>query len=383
MTSQFDLLYVSPHAILSRLPTRPARLLDALRSSEAVRAVTVVHRRRPSEIASSVRRRSLEVQTTIDAHLVAIEHPWPFGTLEARWLERLLHRTMPSSGWPVVLWICDPKSAQVFSRLQHIPNARLVRVFDAYDAWDLSPLVRGRWRRRAVANGYRTAARYADVIFANTEFMARRMVALGAARVPVLQNAAPPAIDSVGGAEHADSERYLVYVGRIHERVDAGILAAVADASPEVAIRLIGPVERNPDGWPELIARPNVRLEGPMVGERLRSVLADATALLLPHRVDDYTRSQDAMKAWDAIASGTPVISTPIPPADAWPTGLAEVCPDTDAFVAAARRAVNGQLERGRADRLAFAAENQWSARAAVAIAAIETVLDAPDRAFP
>ena len=205
MTDPFDLLYVSPHAILARLPTRPARLLDALRASDAVRAVTVVNRRRPSDIGPFVRKRSLEVRTTIDANLVAIEHPWPFGTLEARWLERLVHRAMLSSGGPVVLWICDPKSAQVLSRLQHIPNARLVRVFDAYDAWDLSPIVRGRWRRRAVVNGYRTAAKYADVVFANTEFMARRMQALGSARVSVLQNAAPPVDYTVSAAAYPDS----------------------------------------------------------------------------------------------------------------------------------------------------------------------------------
>ena len=109
-------------------------------------------------------------------------------------------------------------------------------------------------------------------------------------------------------------------------------------------------------------------------------MIGSAVALIVPHAVDDYTCSQDAMKAWDAIASGTPVISTPIPPTDGWPAGLAEVCPTTESFVAAARRAVAGDLAAGRADRLAFAAANQWSARAATAIEAINGLGDGPTR---
>ncbi len=159
--------------------------------------------------------------------------------------------------------------------------------------------------------------------------------------------------------------------------MDAGLLAAVADAFPLVPIRLIGPVERDPDGWPALIARPNVSLEGPVVGERLRSILANATALLLPHRVDDYTRSQDAMKAWDALAMGTPVVATPLPPVDGWPNGLAAVGADRNTFIAGVRAVLRGDLEAGRGSRLQFARENGWDARAATAIRVIEGILDA------
>ena len=50
-----------------------------------------------------------------------------------------------------------------------------------------------------------------------------------------------------------------------------GLLVSVADAFPHVRIWLIlGPVERDPDGWAALIDRGNVSLEGPVVGERLR-----------------------------------------------------------------------------------------------------------------
>ena len=186
--------------------------------------------------------------------------------------------------------------------------------------------------------------------------MAGRMRDLGASDVSVIQNAAPH-VDTAETAPHREPGEtpYLVYVGRIHERLDAGLLASVADAFPDVRIRLIGPVEREPDGWTALVARPNVSLEDPIVGERLHVILAAAEALLLPHLVDDYTRSQDAMKAWDALAAGIPVIATPLPPVVDWPDGLARIGADRDAFIAGVRSVLNGDLEPFRGSRLQFA----------------------------
>jgi hypothetical protein len=77
------------------------------------------------------------------------------------------------------------------------------------------------------------------------------------------------------------------------------------------------------------------------------------------------------MKAWDAIAVGTPVISTQLPPASEWPAGMAVVASDTASFIAAARSALTGDLEAGRELRLDFARANGWSARAARVVEAI------------
>jgi glycosyltransferase involved in cell wall biosynthesis len=243
-------------------------------------------------------------------------------------------------------------------------------VLDAYDAWDRSPLVRGRHRRQAVVDGYRAAARDADLVFTNTPAMLERLRELGATSVQLLPNASPP-VDA-GGGPRGGERRGLVYVGRIHERFDTELTLAVAAAVPDTQITIAGPVEREPVGWSALVSRQNVSLVGQIDPLTARRMIATSAALIVPHRVDPYTRSQDAMKAWDAIATGTPVISTAIPPADTWPAGLAEICADGDAFVAAARRAVAGALEPNRERRLQFARDNQWSARARTAIEALE-----------
>lgn len=382
------LIFISPHPARSEgLPNRPAKLLSAFIDARAFDDVVVVNRLRPTAFVGHARGgRPISggglpglVRRLANGALL-VEHPWPFGRLERRFLSGLLATLAHRRPGGVVAWAADPKSVPaVVGRNRNERTWRVV--VDAYDAWDRSPLVRGERRRRAVVEGYRAAAAGADLIFANTSAMRDRLCELGAGDVRLLPNACPPVDPRPVAA--GDRPAGLVYVGRIHERFDAALASAVAAALPETIVTIAGPVEREPVGWPALAARPNVRLPGRVTSTAARQMIGAAAGLIVPHRVDDYTRTQDAMKAWDALASGTPVISTPIPPADAWPPGLSEVCPDTETFVAAARRAVAGQLRAARADRLAFAAQNQWSARAAVAVGAIAGLCDRPGRAKP
>jgi hypothetical protein len=160
-------------------------------------------------------------------------------------------------------------------------------------------------------------------------------------------------------------------VGRVHERFDTSLVAAVADRLPDVPIVIAGAIERRPAGWAGLIARGNVRLEGTVPYERARDLIGRSRGLLVPHRPDDYTRSQDAMKAWDAISVGAPVLSTRVPPADQWAEPLAAVADEPADFAAKAVRLVAGQFDAGRQGRLELAAANTWPRRAEAAVAAI------------
>jgi glycosyltransferase involved in cell wall biosynthesis len=384
VTGRPTLVVISPQPAGSvGPPNRPSSLISAFIDAAAFDEVVVVNRLRPlAFLRHAIRRRSipgrwLAASSRLRSGAVLVEHPWPFGRLEQRFLGPVIAASVDAPAEGVVVWIADPKSVPAVVAPGRA-GSRWRVVVDAYDAWDRSPLVRGERRRRAVSEGYVAAAAKADLIFVNTALMRDRLAELGAHDVRLLPNACPPVDPAPPVADRRPAG--LVYVGRIHERFDAGLAGAVADALPGTTLTIAGPVEREPEGWPALAGRPNVQLRGQVAFGAARALIGGAAALVVPHRVDDYTRSQDAMKAWDAIASGTPVISTPIPPADAWPTGLAQVCPDTESFVAAAIEAVAGRLEAGRADRLAFAAANQWSDRAAVAVAAIAGLPQASDR---
>lgn len=350
------LLYVTPHpAFVRSLPTRPAALLDALLATGAFASTVVVNRVRPRAF---VRARLGGQRRDPAPGVRVVEHPWPFGGLEQRFLARLARGLRP----PVVAWVADPKSALFLADLA--PGA--TGVLDAYDAWDRSPLVVGERRRQAVRDGYRAGAHHARLVFTNTELMASRLRELGATDVRCLSNAAP-----IPEPMTPDPEPSLVYVGRIHERFSCDLVATAADRLPTVVFRIIGPVERTPPGWEVLARRPNVRLEGTLEAPAARVAIGRSRGLLIPHAVDDYTRSQDAMKAWDAISVGAPVLATSIPPVDGWPSDLGLVANDPQGFAAAAERIVAGELDGGRAARLAFAAANGWAERAAEVLDAL------------
>lgn len=343
------LLYVTPHpAFAHSLPTRPAALLDALLATGAFASTVVVNRVRPT---AYIRARLGGPPRKPAPGVRVVEHPWPFGGLERRFLARLAGGLPP----PVIAWVADPKSALFLADL----GPRATGVLDAYDAWDRSPLVVGERRRRAVRDGYEASARHARLVFTNTELMASRLRELGATDVRCLPNAAPTPEPTT-----PDPEPSLVYVGRIHERFSCDLVAAAADRLPAVMFRIIGPVERTPPGWEALQRRPNVRLEDQLEPNAARAAIGRSRGLLIPHAVDDYTRSQDAMKAWDAISVGAPVLATSIPPVDRWPRELGLVADDPAAFAAGAERIVAGELDGGRAARLTFAAANGWAERA-------------------
>jgi glycosyltransferase involved in cell wall biosynthesis len=358
------LIYVTPQLLLpggSGLPNRPAALLEAMSRTGAFASIVAVSRVRPWYLRDLPRTARLtwrqgipSARWDMNATTSAIVHGAPFGRLEAGFLRGLIE-SMPSRR---ILWVSDPKSAAVFGSLRRQSAADLM-VFDAYDAWDLSPLVRGRRRRAAVAHGYQMAAEHADEIFANTPFMLERMHHLGARSIHLLPNAAPP-VEPWRSAEPP----YLAYLGRIHERLATTLLAAAATAVPGVLLRIAGPLERAPAGWDILVGLPNVRVEPALTGLAARRFLGEARAVLVLHTVDDYTRSQDAMKAWDAIAVGTPVISTPIPPVTSWPSGLGITVSDSSSVVAAVHRVLNGETDKTRDLRLGFAAANGWDRRA-------------------
>jgi glycosyltransferase involved in cell wall biosynthesis len=382
------LVFVSPHQARAQslFQTRPSALLHQFVQSGGYDAVTIVNRLRPDVAArvfaagrkdgtrlvrfgAWVGLRTVLASGTDSAEppatrasptLTLIEHPWPSGPAESAFLARVVAGAMAAG--PVTVWVADPMAARVLGSLH--PKAGLTTAFDGYDAWDLSPLIRGRYRRGAVRRGYAAAARGADVVFANTASMLERLAQLGARRCVLLPNACAEVEPGIPAAEP-----YVAYVGRIHERFDTGLAFAVAGAleagCPEAwTLRIAGPVERPPADWARLADHPRVRLLGALPFSQARAFIAGSRALVIPHTPTEYTRSQDALKAWDALAAGVPVISTSVPPADAWPPGLALIADEPKTFADAAIAALEGKLESGRRARLDYALQNRWQDRA-------------------
>lgn len=123
--------------------------------------------------------------------------------------------------------------------------------------------------------------------------------------------------------------RRLCYFGTLWHAVDYQPIEALAEAGFEV--ELIGPIKEPP---PELPA--SVRLHGPVPHEELPALLAGFDALLLPYVDDEYNRGVIPAKTYECLATGRPVLASPLP-ALAGLSGVLTVCRTPSEWVAAAR----------------------------------------------
>lgn len=105
----------------------------------------------------------------------------------------------------------------------------------------------------------------------------------------------------------------LGYTGTIHpDRVDLDLVTELAKRVPQATIALVGPVLLDDERRRQLEALPNIRLPGPVPFDEVPSVMAAFDACIVPHVVTDFTESLSPLKLYEYLASGLPMVSTPV-----------------------------------------------------------------------
>ena len=100
------------------------------------------------------------------------------------------------------------------------------------------------------------------------------------------------------------------FYGVLDERLDAGLLAAVADLRPGVQFVLIGPtVKIDPGALP---ARANLHYLGAKPYAALPGYVANWQVATMPFAINEATRFISPTKTPEYLAAGLPVVSTPI-----------------------------------------------------------------------
>jgi UDP-galactopyranose mutase len=102
----------------------------------------------------------------------------------------------------------------------------------------------------------------------------------------------------------------LGFYGVIDERMDLGLLAALADARPQWSIVMVGPVVKI--GKDELPRRPNLHYLGSKTYAELPTYLSGWDVALMPFAINDSTRFISPTKTPEYLAAGRPVVTTPI-----------------------------------------------------------------------
>ncbi len=158
----------------------------------------------------------------------------------------------------------------------------------------------------------------------------------------------------------------LGYYGVIDERIDLGLIAALADAHPEWQIVMVGPVIKiNPESLPQ---RPNIHWLGQQSYEDLPRLVSGWDLCLLPFALNEATRFISPTKTLEYMAAGRPAVSTRIQDV-AEPYGhIVEIADTPQAFVQACE-ALLAESQAERAERLALmqgvVAGTSWDSTAA------------------
>ena len=139
--------------------------------------------------------------------------------------------------------------------------------------------------------------------------------------------------------------RRLCYFGTVWRAVDFAPIRALAEAGFEV--ELIGPVKEAP------ALPPSVRLRGRVPHESLPEILAGFDALLLPYVNDEYNRGVIPAKTYECLATGLPILASPLPGL-AGLSNVLTICKTPEDWVAAARSlgqdgSRNARVEEARA----------------------------------
>ncbi|HWS54918.1 MAG TPA: glycosyltransferase family 1 protein [Pyrinomonadaceae bacterium] len=153
----------------------------------------------------------------------------------------------------------------------------------------------------------------------------------------------------------------LGFFGVVDERLDIGLLDAVAAARPEWQMVIVGPVVKiDPEALPR---RPNIHYLGPKQYKELPAYIAGWDVATLLFALNDSTRFISPTKTPEYLAAGKPVVSTPIrdvvrPYGE---MGLVSIAATPEEFVAASEAALAGAGAEARvraADE--FLSQTSW-----------------------
>jgi glycosyltransferase involved in cell wall biosynthesis len=150
----------------------------------------------------------------------------------------------------------------------------------------------------------------------------------------------------------------VLYYGHLHaQHLDFNLLDGLAHARPDWTIILVGPV-KTPHAFPS-----NVRLAGQQPHEKLREFIAEADVLLLPYVLNDYTRAVLPAKIYECLATGRPIIATPLPELTKDFAGQLRFATDGPGFATAVEDVLANDTNKARMARVALAQANTWEQR--------------------
>lgn len=155
------------------------------------------------------------------------------------------------------------------------------------------------------------------------------------------------------------------YVGYLKRMLDLPLLLELSARHSHWSFVLVGPPRPHPDVFhsiQQLSRRPNVHFLGPKPVERLPNYPQHFDVCIMPYKLDDYTKYIYPLKMHEYLASGRPVVSTPIRSVQAF-SHVIGLATDVEEWSLSIDRALS-EAENAparKAERQAVAREHDWN----------------------
>ncbi|ALK33778.1 glycosyltransferase [Burkholderia plantarii] len=182
--------------------------------------------------------------------------------------------------------------------LRHVPHDRsFADVLDNFPAF-----YRG-WSRRSMQRRMSAMLASVDDVYCSSSALADEVRRERADALTVLNGYSTAGLPEPSAAAQRNC---IGYVGSIADWFDWPLVQALAEALPDVSIRLVGP---------EFVARPanlsaNVELLGEVAQKDVAALVREFTVGLIPFRVNALTDGVDPIKFYEYRSLGVPVWST-------------------------------------------------------------------------
>lgn len=167
----------------------------------------------------------------------------------------------------------------------------------------------------------------------------------------------------------------LGFYGVIDERLDLGLIAALADSHPLWQIILVGPVVKiNPDTLPK---RENIHYFGQQPYQALPQFLAEWDVCLLPFALNEATRFISPTKVLEYMAAELPIVCTAINDVVTPYGDIVAIGYDNEEFIAACESALSASVPQKNvmAEKMrAIVASTSWERTANAMFKLMESV---------
>ena len=163
--------------------------------------------------------------------------------------------------------------------------------------------------------------------------------------------------------ELASRHPRIGYHGIIQSRLNFPLIQYIAEHRPSWEIILAGPVWKEVQlEMDELLKLPNVHHSGPVPYPALPRLTSCFDCAFIPHRVDTLTQTMNPLKLYEYLASGLPIVSTPVPGSEQFQDLIATVVSPEDCISAIEKELAQNSPEL-RKRRIHMAEQHSWNAR--------------------